>query len=187
MSPPSAACWPTIPAAPRGQDGYIRDHVVSLRAVLDNGDAVSLSGKRPLRDAAMSGLTCTTSRPALGVLLDQNRELICKNPMTAFDRLGYRLTACWRISRSICLPVDRFGRDAGVFHGGDAADAAIAGGASDRARQFRESGAGHPGGSSAFCRPAHRHATCSIADCSAWRGLETDREARSPPMPRRCC
>jgi len=72
--------------------GYTRDHVQSLRAVLDNGDAVSIAkqtltlaaGETPghLHDVAM----------ALGVLLEQSQELIAANqPRTRFNRLAYQL------------------------------------------------------------------------------------------------
>ena len=71
--------------------GYTRDHVQSLRAVLDNGDAVEVAHEStPAPDAAPSHLHDILT--ALAVLLDQQRELVaaCK-PRTQFDRLGYQL------------------------------------------------------------------------------------------------
>ncbi len=72
--------------------GYTRDHVVSLRAILDNGDAAAVA-----RDAIPRTATDALSHlhdimTTLGVLLEQNRELIASaRPRTPFDRLGYHL------------------------------------------------------------------------------------------------
>lgn len=72
--------------------GYTNDHVVSLRAVLDNGDAVTaLEEPWPLRPSGPWGhyhdlLT------ALGVLFEQHQvALDAASPPLRFDRCGYRL------------------------------------------------------------------------------------------------
>lgn len=71
--------------------GYTRDHVVSVRAVLDNGDAVQ-AAREPLHAAADTPTHLHDIAVALGVLLEQNRDLIdASGPRTRFDRLGYRL------------------------------------------------------------------------------------------------
>ena len=67
-SAPSAACWPPTPPGSRAlRHGYTRDHVASLRVVLDTGDAVV---RRPGAAAAAADAeparTCTTSLTALG-------------------------------------------------------------------------------------------------------------------------
>ncbi|MBM4071408.1 MAG: FAD-binding protein [Planctomycetes bacterium] len=72
--------------------GYCRDHVLSLRAILDSGEAVTLA-REPVQDS--SG-----ARPghlqdilsALGLLLEQNAGLIREQrPRTPFNRCGYLL------------------------------------------------------------------------------------------------
>jgi FAD/FMN-containing dehydrogenase/Fe-S oxidoreductase len=72
--------------------GYTRDHVRALRVVLDNGDAVDVARHSwPLAaDQAPSHLTDILA--ILGVLLEENRELIRSHqPRTRFNRLGYAL------------------------------------------------------------------------------------------------
>ncbi len=72
--------------------GYVRDHVASLRVVLDNGDAAVagrearvLAAERPhgrLEDVVSSATT----------LVEQNAALIARHrPRTPFDRCGYLL------------------------------------------------------------------------------------------------
>lgn len=76
--------------------GYTRDHVVSLRAVLDNGDAVEVAQEPlPRPDAAPCHLHDILT--ALALLLEQQREVIasCK-PRTPFNRLGYQLDGVLR-------------------------------------------------------------------------------------------
>jgi FAD/FMN-containing dehydrogenase/Fe-S oxidoreductase len=77
--------------------GYTRDHVLSLRAVLDTGEVFSL-GQEPVpgpADAAPSHLHDILT--ALAVLLEQNRDLIGQHhPRTRFDRCGYRLAGVLR-------------------------------------------------------------------------------------------
>jgi FAD/FMN-containing dehydrogenase/Fe-S oxidoreductase len=69
--------------------GYTRDHIHSLRAVLDNGDAVSLAKESMGVDSTSHLHDIVT---ALGVLLDQNQELISSaKPRTKFNRFGYQL------------------------------------------------------------------------------------------------
>jgi FAD/FMN-containing dehydrogenase/Fe-S oxidoreductase len=72
--------------------GYTRDHVRSLRAVLDNGDAVSLA-KEPLHGEATNGVSHLHDIvTALGVILEQNQSIIqASKPRTPFNRLGYQL------------------------------------------------------------------------------------------------
>lgn len=71
--------------------GYTRDHVRSLRAVLDNGQAVSVA-RGPTLEAGEAGSHLHDIKMALGVLLDVNRELIqMGKPRTPYDRLGYSL------------------------------------------------------------------------------------------------
>lgn len=70
--------------------GYTRDHVRSLRIVLDNGDAVSVGREWIHADGSASHLHDIVA--TLGVLLEQNRDLIAANqPRTPFNRLGYQL------------------------------------------------------------------------------------------------
>ena len=72
--------------------GYTRDHVQSLRTILDSGDAVDL-GKEPLQAPG-------ENRPghlqdiinAVAFLLEENAELIrTRRPRTRFNRCGYLL------------------------------------------------------------------------------------------------
>ncbi|MBI3823070.1 MAG: FAD-binding protein [Planctomycetes bacterium] len=75
--------------------GYTRDHVQSLRIVLDNGDAVAVTREAIHANGTASHLHDIVT--ALSVLLDQNRELIASsNPRTAFNRLGYQLEGVLR-------------------------------------------------------------------------------------------
>jgi FAD/FMN-containing dehydrogenase/Fe-S oxidoreductase len=72
--------------------GYTRDHVVTLRVVLNSGDAVT-AGRRarwPAPDAHPGRLEDVVS--SVATLLDQNAELIrtCR-PRTPFNRCGYLL------------------------------------------------------------------------------------------------
>ena len=72
--------------------GYTRDHVQSLRAVLDNGDAVSIATKH-IGALAELGTHLHDIATALGVLLEQNTDLIRTNqPRTPFNRFGYQLS-----------------------------------------------------------------------------------------------
>lgn len=81
--------------------GYTRDHVRSLRAVLDNGAAVSLPAT-PLPADADAHLRDIVT--ALGFLFDENHDLIAASrPRTPFDRLGYHLHGVRRGS-AIDLP-----------------------------------------------------------------------------------
>lgn len=72
--------------------GYTRQHVRSLRLVLDNGDVVS-AGKHPWpapNDSLPNHYSDTLS--VLGVLLEEARDLLEANrPKTKFTRLGYGL------------------------------------------------------------------------------------------------
>ncbi len=72
--------------------GYTRDHVISVRAVLDNGDAAAIARTPlpPIRTGAPPHLHDIMT--TLGVLLDDHRELIATmQPRTPFDRLAYHL------------------------------------------------------------------------------------------------
>src|SRR5262245_16946124 len=77
--------------------GYTRDHVLSLRTVLDNGDAVD-AGHEPLHapDGDVSGHWRDIIH-TLAVLLEQNAELVqtC-GPRTPFNRCGYLLNGVHR-------------------------------------------------------------------------------------------
>jgi FAD/FMN-containing dehydrogenase/Fe-S oxidoreductase len=72
--------------------GYTRDHVVSLRVVLNSGDAVTV-GRQPrwpaadVRPGRLEDIVSATA-----TLLDQNQNLIreCR-PLTPFNRCGYLL------------------------------------------------------------------------------------------------
>jgi len=72
--------------------GYTRDHVRSLRVVLDSGDAVSV-GNEPLQgngNGQPGHLHDVVS--ALGYLLEENAELIrTRRPRTSYNRCGYVL------------------------------------------------------------------------------------------------
>lgn len=79
-------------AGPRAcKHGYTLDHVIALRAVLDNGDMAVLTAEgAPSMSAAPSHIHDIAA--ALAVLIEQNRALIDRHqPATRFDRLGYRL------------------------------------------------------------------------------------------------
>ncbi|MSQ95171.1 MAG: FAD-binding oxidoreductase [Gemmataceae bacterium] len=84
--------------------GTTREHVRSLRAVLDNGDAVSFARDwQPHREdeAASHAHDIAT---ALSVLLAQNQELIqAARPRVPFNRLGYQLDGVLRV-QSFDLP-----------------------------------------------------------------------------------
>ena len=79
--------------------GYTRDHVQSLRIVLDSGDVCTV-GKEPWPppvDAPGGHLFDILN--ALAVLLEENRELIAKHgPRTPFDRCGYALKGVFGLS-----------------------------------------------------------------------------------------
>jgi FAD/FMN-containing dehydrogenase/Fe-S oxidoreductase len=72
--------------------GYTRDHVAAIRCILDNGDAVS-AGREPIEPQANGADNHWHDIvSALGVLLDQNADLIGKHvPRTPFNRCGYLL------------------------------------------------------------------------------------------------
>lgn len=72
--------------------GYTSDHVHSLRAVLDSGDAVTIVKEQLPHRAGETTTHLDDVITALTVLLEENRELIatCK-PRTPFNRLGYHL------------------------------------------------------------------------------------------------
>jgi FAD/FMN-containing dehydrogenase/Fe-S oxidoreductase len=72
--------------------GYTRDHVESLRVVLDSGDIATV-GKEPWPPRAdLPGGHLLDILNALGVLLEQNRELIATHgPRIPFNRCGYLL------------------------------------------------------------------------------------------------
>src|SRR5437870_1395481 len=71
--------------------GYTRAHVLSLRAVLDNGDAV-VAGREPLHASAGASGHWHDIIHTLAVLLEENADLIrtCR-PRTPFNRCGYLL------------------------------------------------------------------------------------------------
>jgi FAD/FMN-containing dehydrogenase/Fe-S oxidoreductase len=72
--------------------GYTRDHVIGLRCVLDNGEAVAAGrhSRWPAADAKPGRLEDVVF--SVATLLEQNAELIrtCR-PRTPFNRCGYRL------------------------------------------------------------------------------------------------
>src|SRR5262245_26781213 len=72
--------------------GYTSDHVISLRAILDNGDAASVTSERwPLPpDAPVDHFHDLLT--ALGVLFEEHqKELQQAKVATRFDRCGYQL------------------------------------------------------------------------------------------------
>ncbi|HXG09898.1 MAG TPA: anaerobic glycerol-3-phosphate dehydrogenase subunit C [Gemmataceae bacterium] len=71
--------------------GYTRDHVISLRAVLDNGD-VAVVGRHPRGPAGTVPGRLGEIITAVTALLEQHAELIrnCQ-PRTPFNRCGYLL------------------------------------------------------------------------------------------------
>jgi FAD/FMN-containing dehydrogenase/Fe-S oxidoreductase len=71
--------------------GYTRDHVASLRIVLDTGAAVQ-AGQEPVQPSAVPVGHLHDIVTALAVLLEQNAGLVraCQ-PRTPFNRLGYLL------------------------------------------------------------------------------------------------
>jgi FAD/FMN-containing dehydrogenase/Fe-S oxidoreductase len=73
--------------------GYTRDHVAALRAILDNGDAVTVGREpvpHPTDGAPPSHLHDVLT--SLAVLLEHIQELIATHrPRTPFNRCGYRL------------------------------------------------------------------------------------------------
>jgi FAD/FMN-containing dehydrogenase/Fe-S oxidoreductase len=72
--------------------GYTRDHVTAIRCVLDNGDAVSAAHEPIEPQANGADNHWHDIIAALGVLLDQNAELIRGHgPRTPFNRCGYLL------------------------------------------------------------------------------------------------
>jgi FAD/FMN-containing dehydrogenase/Fe-S oxidoreductase len=84
--------------------GYTRDHVRSLRTVLDNGDAVSIGRELMVHTDAASASHLHDISTALSVLLEQNRDLIVSaKPRTSFNRLGYQLDAVLR-DQTLDLP-----------------------------------------------------------------------------------
>ncbi len=85
--------------------GYTGDHVRSLRAVLDNGDAVPIMKESLSQDSTNSPPHLRDIVTALGVLLEQHHELIVANqPRTPFNRFGYRLD---RVLRGQVLDLPR--------------------------------------------------------------------------------
>jgi len=72
--------------------GYTRDHVVSLRAVLDNGDAVELGrqSRWPAAEASQGRLDDITT--SVATLVEGQAEVIrtCR-PRTLYNRCGYLL------------------------------------------------------------------------------------------------
>jgi Fe-S oxidoreductase/FAD/FMN-containing dehydrogenase len=72
--------------------GYTRDYVRSLRAVLDNGDAVCVGKERILQTGMDISSHIHDIMTALGVLLEQNRDhILSGKPRTRFNRFGYQL------------------------------------------------------------------------------------------------
>jgi FAD/FMN-containing dehydrogenase/Fe-S oxidoreductase len=72
--------------------GYTHDHVVAIRAVLDTGEAVSLSRQSVPRATDSEASHLHDILTALAVLLEQHGDLIdAYRPRAAFDRCGYRL------------------------------------------------------------------------------------------------
>jgi FAD/FMN-containing dehydrogenase/Fe-S oxidoreductase len=72
--------------------GYTRDHVVGLRAVLDNGEAVAI-GRHPRQPTVASGSgRLETLIAGVSDLVAWNAELIRRSqPRTPFNRCGYLL------------------------------------------------------------------------------------------------
>lgn len=70
--------------------GYTRDHVVSVRAVLDNGEAATV-GREPRQAPSQTG-RLSAIVTAVADLVERNEEIIqsCR-PRTAFNRCGYLL------------------------------------------------------------------------------------------------
>jgi FAD/FMN-containing dehydrogenase/Fe-S oxidoreductase len=72
--------------------GYTRDHVASLRIVLDTGDAAAVGQESVSPPAEVSAGHLQDLLAAVGVLLEQNAALLerCR-PRTPFNRCGYLL------------------------------------------------------------------------------------------------
>jgi FAD/FMN-containing dehydrogenase/Fe-S oxidoreductase len=72
--------------------GYTRDHVLSVRVVLDTGEAVALGCEPVPRPTDAESSHLHNILTSLAVLLEQNRQLIEAHRVgTPFDRCGYRL------------------------------------------------------------------------------------------------
>lgn len=77
--------------------GYTRDHVISIRAVLDNGDAALVARDPIPQSPSHAPSHLDDIMTTLGVLLEQNAGLIATmQPRTPFDRLGYHLEGVLR-------------------------------------------------------------------------------------------
>jgi FAD/FMN-containing dehydrogenase/Fe-S oxidoreductase len=97
---PASGAWCTVggmlatnASGARGlRHGYTRDHVVALRAVLDNGDAVTAARhpRWPAADVRPGRLEDVVS--SVATLLEHNAEAVreCR-PRTPFNRCGYLL------------------------------------------------------------------------------------------------
>jgi len=84
--------------------GTTREHVESLRVVLDNGDAVSLTRAISPSTQIESTTHLHDIVTALTVLLEHNRELIeSAKPRSHFNRLGYQLDGVKR-GQALDLP-----------------------------------------------------------------------------------
>jgi FAD/FMN-containing dehydrogenase/Fe-S oxidoreductase len=71
--------------------GYTRDHVASLRLVLDTGDVVA-AGQEPIEPQPVGSGHLQDIISATAVLLEQNAEVIrTSRPRTPFNRCGYLL------------------------------------------------------------------------------------------------
>jgi len=72
--------------------GYTHDHVASLRAVLDNGDAVTVARERVPQPGDPETSHLHDILTALAVVLEPQQELIrLHRPRTPYNRCGYRL------------------------------------------------------------------------------------------------
>ncbi len=72
--------------------GYTRDHVVSLRAVLDNGDAVTAARHPRLPAPAAQPGRLEDVVTSVATLLEQHTATVCAcRPRTPFNRCGYLL------------------------------------------------------------------------------------------------
>ena len=99
--------------------GYTRGHVSSLRAVLDNGDAVNINKERlpHLANGATNHLHDVIA--ALNVLLEENRERLRRASATRFNRSAINSKACCRATRSTCRGAGRLRGNISALHGSD--------------------------------------------------------------------
>jgi FAD/FMN-containing dehydrogenase/Fe-S oxidoreductase len=71
--------------------GYTRDHVVSLRAILDNGEAVTLGKESTHTPIPHTERVREIVRSTAGLLERHQRAILAMQPRTPYNRCGYLL------------------------------------------------------------------------------------------------